>query len=33
MTNEVRKEQSETTAAAKIATAAMKPNQGGRRDG
>jgi len=33
MTNEVRKEQSETTAAAKIATAAMKPNQGGRKDG
>jgi hypothetical protein len=30
MTNQVRKEQSETTAAAKIATAAMKPTQGGR---
>ena len=30
MTNDVRREQSETTAAAKIATAAMKPNQGGR---
>lgn len=30
MTNDVRREQSETTAAAKIATAAMKPDQGGR---
>ena len=30
MTNDVRREQSETTAAAKIATAAMKPNQGGK---
>jgi len=32
MTNQVRRDQSETTAAAKIATAAMKPT-GGNKDG